>query len=480
MPLAARISDDHACPKVEPPPHVGGPIVRGSSNVLVEDLPAARAKADYTGDFAICAAGGPDYLAQGCTSVLFNDMHACRVGDMTQHGGVIAGHAATVEIGVAGDARTVLPIEAGSGSAASAGAGTGQAAPSGTGDVGPPGDDANGSSDRQPGAEEPGETYPEAVIVIDREYDGPFVEGEELTLRSASFDREVGTYPDAGIISHTWDLQGPGGHVHVDNDRLEPPQKFVLSRQGVYAFSLLVRDADGNPDQATVNVTVGTRCVQYKEELDELEANIKAWISDNAGSWRSRMLEHYMEGNGKPLLIEPSHLRFSAADEAQARSAGVLLRRKVIAVLRRLPPGSFESGLSGWHSVSFNANPVFNPDAFFASGGSILTTQMSAEAGRGQDSFYVHADFSHEWYDHYNWDADKGYYWIPNSRRWTAGIRDQAFVLLKECRGKGNAFDMRTRWYHRVHFRCPDNAAARLAEPDLWQRIWDQAEYWID
>ncbi len=121
MPLAARISDDHTCPKVEPPPHVGGPIVKGSSNVLVEDLPAARAKEDYTGDFAVCAAGGPDYLAQGCLTVLFNDMHACRAGDLTQHGGVIVGHAATVEIGVPGDAKTVLPIEGAAGSGDGAG-----------------------------------------------------------------------------------------------------------------------------------------------------------------------------------------------------------------------------------------------------------------------------------------------------------------------------------------------------------------------
>lgn len=133
MPLAARISDHHSCPKVEPPPHMGGPIVKGSANVLVEDLPAARAKEDYTGDFAICAAGGPDYLAQGCPTVLINDMLACRVDDLTQHGGVIVGHAATVEIGVPGDAKTVLAIDSAAGGAAGLGDGAGGEAGEGDG-----------------------------------------------------------------------------------------------------------------------------------------------------------------------------------------------------------------------------------------------------------------------------------------------------------------------------------------------------------
>ena len=42
MPDAARISDLHTCPKVEPGPvpHVGGPIFTGSANVIIGYLPA--------------------------------------------------------------------------------------------------------------------------------------------------------------------------------------------------------------------------------------------------------------------------------------------------------------------------------------------------------------------------------------------------------------------------------------------------------
>ena len=45
MPPAARVSDMHDCPKVEPGPvpHVGGPIATGSTTVFFAGRPAARA-----------------------------------------------------------------------------------------------------------------------------------------------------------------------------------------------------------------------------------------------------------------------------------------------------------------------------------------------------------------------------------------------------------------------------------------------------
>jgi uncharacterized Zn-binding protein involved in type VI secretion len=41
---SARMGDMHMCPKVHsgPVPHVGGPIVTGSPNVLISSLRAAR------------------------------------------------------------------------------------------------------------------------------------------------------------------------------------------------------------------------------------------------------------------------------------------------------------------------------------------------------------------------------------------------------------------------------------------------------
>ena len=92
---AARISDMHVCPKVNPgpSPHVGGPVAAGSGNVLIGGLPAAR-----TGDMAVCV-GPPDSISQGSGSVMINGKPAARMGDSTSHGGKVVAGCPTVLIG---------------------------------------------------------------------------------------------------------------------------------------------------------------------------------------------------------------------------------------------------------------------------------------------------------------------------------------------------------------------------------------------
>ncbi|GLR03958.1 hypothetical protein GCM10007906_15450 [Vibrio hyugaensis] len=84
----------HICPKVTAKvPHVGGPVVVGSLNVKISDLPAAR-----KGDRLICV-GPPDSISQGSGSVLINGKPAARMGDSTSHGGKIVIGNPTVLIG---------------------------------------------------------------------------------------------------------------------------------------------------------------------------------------------------------------------------------------------------------------------------------------------------------------------------------------------------------------------------------------------
>ena len=96
MPMAARISDMHVCPKVEPGPvpHVGGPILPpGVPTVLIGGLPAAT-----TGDMCTCV-GPPDTIAAGSATVLIGGKPAARMGDSTSHGGSIVLGCPTVIIG---------------------------------------------------------------------------------------------------------------------------------------------------------------------------------------------------------------------------------------------------------------------------------------------------------------------------------------------------------------------------------------------
>jgi uncharacterized Zn-binding protein involved in type VI secretion len=96
MKPAARVTDMHTCPLVNPGPvpHVGGPISGpGVANVLIGYLPAA-----VVGDMCVCA-GPPDAIAMGSTTVLIGGRPAARMGDPTVHGGVIVAGCPTVLIG---------------------------------------------------------------------------------------------------------------------------------------------------------------------------------------------------------------------------------------------------------------------------------------------------------------------------------------------------------------------------------------------
>ena len=96
MPPAARITDMHTCPMVNPGPvpHVGGPILPpGEPTVLIGGMPAAR-----VGDMAICT-GPPDSIAMGAATVFIGGMPAARLGDVTAHGGTIVAGCPTVLIG---------------------------------------------------------------------------------------------------------------------------------------------------------------------------------------------------------------------------------------------------------------------------------------------------------------------------------------------------------------------------------------------
>jgi uncharacterized Zn-binding protein involved in type VI secretion len=96
MPSAARISDMHTCPLVNPGPvpHVGGPVTGpGVTTVLIGNMPAA-----VVGDLLVCT-GPPDTIVKGSGTVFIGGKPAARQGDLTAHGGVIVGGLPTVQIG---------------------------------------------------------------------------------------------------------------------------------------------------------------------------------------------------------------------------------------------------------------------------------------------------------------------------------------------------------------------------------------------
>ena len=82
-----------------PVPHVGGPAKAGSPNVFFDNLDAMR-----VGDPFQCV-GPPTTCkaATGSSAVLINGKRAVRIGDSTNHGGVVVGGSSGIWIGDTGD-----------------------------------------------------------------------------------------------------------------------------------------------------------------------------------------------------------------------------------------------------------------------------------------------------------------------------------------------------------------------------------------
>lgn len=80
----ARIGDNHQCPqKCGDSPHIGGPILSGSSNVLIDGAPIAS-----VGDTLHCE-GATDTIISGIASVTVNGKPIATVNSTCDHGGKI-------------------------------------------------------------------------------------------------------------------------------------------------------------------------------------------------------------------------------------------------------------------------------------------------------------------------------------------------------------------------------------------------------
>lgn len=95
MLFAARVSDTHTCPAANGTvAHAGGPVLLpGIPTVLIGGQPAA-----VKGSLCTCV-GAVDKIAKGSSTVKINGQAAARMGDTTDHGGVITSGCTSVIIG---------------------------------------------------------------------------------------------------------------------------------------------------------------------------------------------------------------------------------------------------------------------------------------------------------------------------------------------------------------------------------------------
>jgi uncharacterized Zn-binding protein involved in type VI secretion len=95
---AARLSDTNSCPL---PGHGSNPIVAGSSDVLINNLPTAR-----VGDTTACG----DAISVGIPNILVNGKPIAFLGSATAHGGMIISGSGDVLVGSQGGGAAFNPV----------------------------------------------------------------------------------------------------------------------------------------------------------------------------------------------------------------------------------------------------------------------------------------------------------------------------------------------------------------------------------
>jgi uncharacterized Zn-binding protein involved in type VI secretion len=108
MPDAARLDDNHTCPKTAPHAHVGGHITEGSDNVDTNNHKQAR----VTDRTRCTGVNKNDLIKFGSATVEVNGLPAARKTDHTAHGGQISEGSGDVEIGGASVRATVQQLAA--------------------------------------------------------------------------------------------------------------------------------------------------------------------------------------------------------------------------------------------------------------------------------------------------------------------------------------------------------------------------------
>lgn len=332
---------------------MGGPITSPCSpDVEIEFLAAARGDKGAKGDFAMCAAGGPDYIAQGAETVIINGMYATRANDKTEHNGVIVGCASDVEIG--GPTITFRTIKQ---------RGPGAVATEDSKSKGKHGD-KDDSKDQKPGSQQP--ATPGESPVGEGSNGGVFARfrlvsplspklGDELVFECTSWDPDTGGSAEApnpgSIVQRTWGIGGPGlrgtgtdtgstprwvitpseatQSTGSDSPECSPPRKVLIAhvilqvtdKQGQTAITSLdielrvekkpkavitrlPKGADRITSQDTPRTTVYLRCDSYEDDRSTSRVPTPGRILTR--TWTART------PNGTPLYVTPNtdDLRF--------------------------------------------------------------------------------------------------------------------------------------------------------------------------
>jgi hypothetical protein len=188
--------------------------------------------------------------------------------------------------------------------------------------------------------------------------------------------------------------------------------------------------------------------------VDDLISNAQSSLGSFFGfTWAGEMLARYREGLGGELFIDPDRVRGLATIDRESSNVAAVLIKNVIPDLEHIADGQSmqrtRSITRSFNAIGLTSLPSLGQ--FYASGGSVLQSQLTFTASRHGRTVSLFAEVEHNWSDIYNWDNGKITLipW-PSTTRFPyliQQVNDTWFNRLRLCRGIGVPFTMRSTWY---------------------------------
>ena len=197
-----------------------------------------------------------------------------------------------------------------------------------------------------------------------------------------------------------------------------------------------------NSTQKTGSIA-GKECPCATEEMLKIKKQYQQIVDKGrtvGANWASKMLEHWMQGSGKDMIIKTKVLR----DYEQIQDAENAIRERILEGIKKrniingIKEGE-EKRLFLFSHEPMTAMPW--SEMFYASGSFTLTGRLTLNVKRNGQIINFHGVLEFHWWDPYDWHAGLNAY-IP-----TVGTVEDADADKYENAGCAKKFDMYSFWY---------------------------------
>ncbi len=197
-----------------------------------------------------------------------------------------------------------------------------------------------------------------------------------------------------------------------------------------------------NSTQKTGSIA-GKECPCATEEMLKIKKQYQQIVNRGrtvGANWAAKMLEHWMQGSGKDMIIKMEVLRrFSEITKAEEIiKNGILDGNSIKNILENIKDGDSMVQYLSWEE---SLTGSIMSELFYASGTSTLVGRIKLEAKRNNKIIHMSGTLEYHWNDPYDWHPGLTAY-IPG-----IGTVEDADAAKYENAGCAKKFGMYSFWY---------------------------------